>query len=100
MSEQQAIGSAQDYLSDEAFSRKGLIEQLSSKDGEGFSKADSIFAVNHIKVNWNAEAVKSAKQYLSDEHFSRSGLIEQLSSSAGEGFTKGQAIYGVNHTGL
>jgi len=100
VSQQQAIGSAQDYLSYQAFSRKGLIEQLSSKYGEGFSRADATFAINHIKVDWNKEAVQSAKDYLSTQHFSRAGLIEQLSSSFGAGFTKAQAIYAVNHVGL
>jgi hypothetical protein len=100
VSQQQAIGSAKDYLSTQAFSRKGLIKQLSSKYGEGFSRADATFAVNHIQVNWNNEAVQSAKEYLSTEHFSRAGLIEQLSSPYGEGFTAAQATYAANHVGL
>jgi hypothetical protein len=100
MSQQQAIGSAKDYLSTQAFSRKGLIKQLSSKYGEGFSRADARFAVSHIQVDWNKEAVQSAKDYLSTQHFSRAGLIGQLSSSFGEGFTQAQAIYAVNHVGL
>ena len=57
--------------------------------------ADAVFAVNHIKVDWNEQAVKSAREYLSNESFSRQGLIEQLSSSAGEGFTLAQAQYAV-----
>ena len=61
-----------------AFSRKGLIEQLSSEYGYGFSKADAIFAVNHIDVNWNKQAAKAAKDYLDFSAFSRNGLIEQL----------------------
>src|SRR5215204_5635543 len=36
-SQEQAIGSAESYLSFTAFSRKGLIRQLSSDAGEGFS---------------------------------------------------------------
>ena len=100
MSQQQAIGSAKDYLSTQAFSRKGLIQQLSSKYGEGFSRADAVFAVNHIQVNWNQEAVQSAKDYLSTQHFSRAGLIDQLSSPYGDGYTKAQATYAVNHVGL
>jgi hypothetical protein len=100
MSQQQAIGSAKDYLSTQAFSHKGLIKQLSSKYGEGFSRADATFAVNHIQVNWNKEAVQSAKDYLSTQHFSRAGLIQQLSSPYGDGYTMAQAIYAVNHVGL
>ena len=99
-SQEQAIGSAESYLAYTAFSRKGLIQQLSSEAGEGFSKADATFAVDHIKVNWNEQAARSAKQYLSYTHFSRQGLIQQLESSAGEAFTHAQAVYGVNKAGL
>jgi hypothetical protein len=98
--QEQAIGSAKDYLEYSAFSRKGLIRQLSSDAGEGFAKKDAIFAVDHIKVNWNEQAAKSAKEYLDYSHFSRSGLIRQLESDAGEGFTHSQAVYGVNAAGL
>jgi hypothetical protein len=100
MSQQQAIGSAKDYLAMTGFSRAGLIDQLSSSAGDGFSKADARFAVDHLHVNWNQQAVRSAKDYLHMTHFSRAGLIEQLSSSAGDGYTKAQAIYAVNHVGL
>jgi hypothetical protein len=98
--QEQAVGSAESYLSFTAFSRKGLIRQLSSSAGEGFSVADATFAVDHLKVNWNEQAVKSAKKYLEMTHFSRKGLIRQLESSAGEGFTHAQAVYGVSKAGL
>jgi Host cell surface-exposed lipoprotein len=88
--------SAENYLATGAFSRNGLIEQLSSEYGEGFSKADAIYAVNHINVDWNEQAAKSAKNYLESSPFSRQGLIEPLSSEYGEGFTHAQALYGVN----
>jgi hypothetical protein len=99
-SQENAIGSAEDYLEYSAFSRTGLIEQLSSEYGEGFPKADAIFAVNHIEVDWNEQAAKSAKEYLDYDSFSRQGLIDQLSSEYGEGFSLAQAIYGVSKTGL
>lgn len=99
-SQEQAIGPAEQYLGFTAFSRKGLIEQLSSDAGEGFSVADATYAVDHIEVNWNEQAAKSAEKYLEMTHFSRSGLIEQLESSAGEGFTHAQAVYGVTKAGL
>ena len=98
--QEQAIGAAESYLEFTAFSRKGLIRQLSSDAGEGFSVADATFAVDHIKVNWNEQAARSAKSYLAMSHFSRKGLIHQLESSAGEGFTHAQAVYGVNKAGL
>lgn len=99
-SQEQAIGSAEQYLSFTAFSRKGLIHQLSSDAGEGFSVADATFAVDHLKVDWNAQAVAKAKEYLSMQHFSRKGLIHQLESAYGEQFTHSQAVYGVTKAGL
>ncbi len=99
-SQENAIASAYDYLDYSAFSKAGLIDQLSSKYGDGFSKADAAFAVNHIKVNWNEQAAASALEYLDYDSFSRSGLIQQLESEYGEQFTHAQAVYGVNQTGL
>jgi hypothetical protein len=78
-----------------AFSKKGLIEQLSSPVGEGYSKADARFAANNVGADWKAEAVEAAENYLEMTSFSEQGLIEQLSSSAGEGFTVEQARYAV-----
>jgi hypothetical protein len=100
VSQEQAIGSAKDYLDFSAFSKAGLIKQLSSKYGDGFSNADATFAVNHITVNWNEQAVRSAKDYLSMSHFSRAGLIQQLHSKYGDGYTLAQATYAANHVGL
>jgi hypothetical protein len=82
------------------FSRAGLIQQLSSEYGEKFATADAVFAVNHIEVDWNAEAVESAQSYLEMSGFSRDGLIQQLSSEYGDQFTLPQATYAANHVGL
>ena len=100
LSQEQAVGAAESYLELTAFSRKGLIRQLSSEAGEGFSVKDATFAVDHIKVNWNEQAARSARSYLEMTHFSRAGLIRQLESDSGEGFTHRQAVYGVTKAGL
>lgn len=92
--------SAQQYLSFAPFSRDGLIDQLSSSAGEGFSLADATYGVDAQHADWNAQAALSAKQYLKMSAFSRAGLIEQLSSSAGEKFTYDQAVFGVTAAGL
>jgi hypothetical protein len=94
--QENAVESAQSYLEMSGFSKEGLIEQLSSDAGEGFTKAEAKFAVNHVDVDWNDEAVESAQSYLEMGGFSRQGLIEQLSSSAGEGFTPAQTQYAVD----
>jgi hypothetical protein len=97
---QQAIESAQSYLDMGGFSRAGLINQLSSQYGEGFSLVLATWAVDHSHADWNQQAVESARGYLQMGGFSRDGLIEQLTSSSGEGFTYEQAVYAVNKVGL
>jgi hypothetical protein len=101
VSQRQALRKAESYLDMKGFSRKGLIQQLSSDAGEGFSKADATWAVDHLSgVNWNEQAVRSGKAYLDMTGFSRAGLIQQLSSDAGDGFTKAQATYAAGKLGL
>jgi hypothetical protein len=85
-----AVGKAESYLKYSGFSRQGLIEQL---EYEQFSVADSTYAVDHVTVNWNAEAIEKAQSYLRYSSFSKSGLIEQLEY---EGFTQAQAQYGAD----
>jgi hypothetical protein len=94
--QENALQSAQSYLDMSAFSKAGLIEQLSSSAGDGFSKADATFAANNVDADWNEEAVESAQNYLDISAFSKAGLIEQLSSSAGDEFTPAQARYAAN----
>ncbi len=94
-----AVRSAEQYLSFMAFSRDGLISQLSSDAGDGYAIADATAAVDSLSVDWNAQAIKSAEQYLSMMGFSCSGLIEQLSSDAGSQYTPDQATYGAQQAG-
>ncbi|MCU1465826.1 MAG: hypothetical protein JWM72_1754 [Actinomycetia bacterium] len=96
-----AKASAAQYLSGgTGFSRQGLIEQLSSSSGEGYSLADATYGVDAQHADWNAQAVLSAKGYLATQPFSRADLIQQLSSASGSGFTLAQAVYGVTGAGL
>lgn len=94
-----AVRAAQSYLSISAFSRDGLIQQLSSQAGNGFNVNDATKAVDSLNVDWNQEAIKSAKQYLQMMGFSCSGLIQQLSSRAGAKFTEKQATFGAQRAG-
>ena len=84
-----AKSKAQDYLRFSAFSKSGLVEQLKF---DGFSRSEARWAVNHIRVSWNAQAVRKAKDYLRFTSFSRQGLRDQLEF---DGFTAAQAAYGV-----
>jgi type IV secretory pathway VirB10-like protein len=97
--QQNAAESAQNYLTMEGFSRQGLIDQLSSSAGDGYSVQDATVAVDSLNVDWNAQAVRSAKSYLSMEAFSCNGLIQQLDSSAGDKYTVAQATYGAKQAG-
>jgi hypothetical protein len=94
-----AARSAQQYLDMTGFSRRGLIEQLSSDAGNGYSAADATAAVDSLAVDWDEQAVRSAKQYLEMTGFSCSGLVEQLSSDAGSKYTKAQARFGAEKAG-
>lgn len=96
--DQQAVDSATGYLSSgQGFSEQGLLQQLASSSGEGFTQAQAEYAISHLHPDWDAQAVDSAKGYLSSgQGFSRSSLIQQLTSSYGEGFTEAQAEYAVN----
>jgi hypothetical protein len=95
-----ASRSAKQYLSLTPFSRAGLIRQLSSSAGDGYSLPDATYGVDAQHADWNAQAALSAKQYLKLMPFSRDGLIQQLSSSAGDGYTNAEAVYGVTAAGL
>ncbi len=99
-SQQNAVAAAKEYLSSQAFSQQGLIDQLSSSAGDGYSVSDATVAVDSLTVNWDAEAVQDAKQYLQNQSFSCQGLIQQLSSSAGDQFTEAQAQYAATKVGL
>ncbi len=99
-SQRQAVRSAESYLSFMAFSRQGLIDQLSSEFGEGFPRADATVAVDSLTIDWFEQAALSAASYLEQMAFSCQGLIEQLSSQFGEKFTQPEAAYGAQQTGI
>lgn len=88
-SQENALRSAENYLSFTAFSKKGLIEQLKF---DGYSSSAARYAVTNCGANWFHEAAESARNYLSFTAFSKSGLQEQLEF---DGFTTAQARFGV-----
>ena len=100
LAQMNAVRSAKDYLNMSGFSRRGLIDQLSSPYGEGFSIQNATAAVNSMSVDWNQQAVRSARDYLNMSSFSCRGLIEQLSSDYGEKYTVSQATYAANRMGI
>ena len=90
---QNAYESAKDYLDFMAFSKSGLIKQLTL---EGYSKESATEAVELLNANWNKQAARSAKGYLEYMTLSRKELINQLKI---EGFTDEQAEYGAKAVG-
>ena len=97
--QQSAAEEAQLYLSTQGFSLQGLIDQLDSPYGSGYSVHDATVAVDSLTVNWNAEAVQEAKEYLQTQPFSCNNLIQQLDSPYGGKFTVAQATYGAQQAG-
>jgi hypothetical protein len=93
MSQSNAVSTAEDYIQYSSFSRSGLIDQLKY---EGFSTADSTYAVDNITVDWNEQAAQTAQEYLDTSSFSRDGLYDQLIY---EGFSSSQANYGLDAVG-
>jgi hypothetical protein len=100
--QQDAVGSAQDYLDSQGFSKDGLIDQLDSDYGSQYKKKDAKKAVDYLEdfggVDWNKQAVRAAKSYRETQHFSTQGLIDQLDSDYGSQFTHDQAVYGAKHS--
>jgi SOS response regulatory protein OraA/RecX len=80
---------AAQYLSFQAFSRKGLIGQLKF---DGFPAAVATYAVDHVNVNWADQATKAATTYVENMPLSQPRLVDQL---VFDGFTREQAQNGV-----
>ncbi|GAA3922946.1 Ltp family lipoprotein [Microbacterium invictum] len=93
LAQQNAIGTAQDYLDYSGFSRGSLIGQL---EYEGFSTEDATFGADNAGADWNAEAAESAASYLDYSSFSRQGLYDQL---AYEEFTPEQIEHALSAVG-
>lgn len=92
--QQNAVRSAENYLSLTGFSRDGLIAQLEFED---YSTEDATLAVDSLTVDWNAEAAEKAQAYQDVTPFSRQGLIDQLIFDK---FTPEQAEFGATAVGL
>lgn len=93
MGQENALGSAKNYLDYTAFSYSGLINQL---EFDGYSNEDATFATDNCGADWNEQAAKSAESYLEYTSFSREGLIQQLEY---DGYTAEQAEYGATAVG-
>jgi hypothetical protein len=99
--DQQAVDAARSYLAlGQGFSYAGLLQQLTSGSGSGFTQVQAEYAISYLKPDWDQQAVDAAKGYLKLGGFSQDSLIQQLTSSAGGGFTQAQAEYAADKVGL
>ncbi len=46
--QENAVEAAESYLGFSSFSKNGLIQQLSSKAGDGYTRAQAVYAVNKV----------------------------------------------------
>lgn len=94
-----AVAAALDYLDLMAFSKLGLLDQLTSEYGEQYPTDVASWAITYVEdrnlVDWDAEAVEAAENYLAIMPFSRAGLLDQLTSMYGDRFTEAQAEHAV-----
>lgn len=96
-----AAAAAAQYLAEgTGFSKAGLIAQLDSSYGDGYTVAEATYGVDSLNANWDAQAALAAKAYLATGTFSRAAMIAQLDSAYGDQFTYAQAVYGATAAGL
>lgn len=99
LEQKNALQEARSYLEFMAFSRQGLIDQMSSAYGSGYPLGVATWAVDAVGADWYAEAVKSAQSYLDLMAFSRQALFDQLTSAYGGQFTADQANHALAAVG-
>lgn len=92
-----ALKTAERYLRNMAFSKKGLYQQLTSEAGEKYPAEAAQYAIDNITVDWNEQALKSARKYQKVMPMSNEELRQQLMSDAGEQFTEEEANYAIEH---
>lgn len=92
--EQNALREASQYLStSQHFSKSELKNQLKY---EGYTDAESEYAVNNCNADWNEQAAGSAQDYINILSLSRDELMEQLEY---DGFTNSQISYALSAVG-
>ncbi len=95
MEERNCYQAALNYLDFMGFSKKGLIEQLSSEYGDNYPQETAEKVVNDLDeaglVDWEKQAERSAQNYLDTMSFSKDELINQLCSDAGDQYTREEA---------
>jgi len=88
-----ALAKAELYGNTMSMSKAGIYDQLTSEYGEKFSKESAKYAVDHVKIDYKANALKKAETYQKEMSMSPSAVYDQLISEYGEKFTVAEAQY-------
>lgn len=88
-----ALASAETYGTTMNMSKVAIYDQLISPNGDKFSAKSAQYAVDNIKIDYNANALKSAQTYQKSMNMSPSAIYDQLISSEGDKFTSSEAQY-------
>ncbi|MDN5682541.1 Ltp family lipoprotein [Corynebacterium glyciniphilum] len=94
---QSALRKAETYSEMMHMSKAGILEQLTSDYGEGFSPEAARYAVDNVDADWNNNALEKARTYQDTMSMSPSAIHEQLVSEYGEKFTVEEADYALAH---
>ena len=78
-------------------SKAGIYDQLISEYGEKFTEEEAQYAIDHVQVDWNANALQKAKNYQETMGMSPAAIKDQLTSEYGEKFTEEEAQYAIDH---
>lgn len=62
------------YNDQQHMSKRGQYDQLTSQYGEQFSKKAGLYAVDHVKADWNANALAKARSTGSSSTCPRPGF--------------------------
>ncbi|MDY5840484.1 MAG: Ltp family lipoprotein [Corynebacterium camporealensis] len=92
-----ALAKAESYMSYSNFSKEGLLRQLHSEHGEGFSDEAARYAVDTIDIDWNEKAVASANAHTKNSDISRAGLEHLLTSDRGLAFTEEETQFALDN---
>lgn len=92
-----ALNKAKSYSDTMHMSKKGIYDQLTSEYGEQFSEEAAQYAMDHVDIDWNANALATAENYSNTMHMSKEGIYDQLISEYGEQFTEEEAKYAVDN---
>ncbi len=92
-----AVKKAESYGNVMNMSKKAIYDQLTSEYGEKFDKDAADYAMEHVDIDWKANALAKAENYSDTMYMSKEGIYDQLVSEYGEQFTEEEAQYAVDN---